>query len=218
MKKAHLKNLGEELYCGKIACVGRNYAEHAKELGNEVPEFPIIFLKPASSIIYGGDKIIYPDYSEDLQHEVELLLLIGKDVKNASLEDAEDAIYGYGVGLDMTLRDLQREYTKKGQPWTLAKCFDGAAVISEFILKENYKLTLEENISLSINGIVKQNAKLNTMIFKPAEIVKYISNKMMLEAGDIIFTGTPAGVGKVQKGDKLYAKIENVAELEAEIA
>ena len=121
MKKVQLKNSGEELYCGKLVCVGRNYAEHAKELGNEIPEFPIIFLKPASNIIYGGEKIVYPSYSEDLQHEVELLLLIGKDVKNASsLEEAESAIAGYGVGLDMTLRDLQRDYAKKGQPWTLA--------------------------------------------------------------------------------------------------
>lgn len=217
MKKIHLKNMGEEFYCGKIVCVGRNYAEHAKELGNEIPEFPIIFIKPVSNIIYGGDKIVYPDYSEDLQHEVELLLLIGKDVKNASIEEAEEAIAGYGVGLDMTLRDLQREYSKKGQPWTLAKCFDGAAVVSKFTLSDGYKLTLEENITLSVNGVVKQSAKLNTMIFSPAEIVKYISHKMKLEKGDVIFTGTPAGVGKVQKGDKLFAQIENVADLETEI-
>jgi 5-carboxymethyl-2-hydroxymuconate isomerase len=124
MKFAHVKNSENKIPVGKIICVGRNYAEHAKELNNEIPEYPIIFLKPASVLINSGEKIIYPDYSDKMHHEVELVLLIGENVKNADDVTAENAIAGYAVGLDMTLRDIQNELKKKGQPWTLAKCFD----------------------------------------------------------------------------------------------
>lgn len=202
---------------GKIVCVGRNYAEHAKELGNEVPEKPVIFLKPASSVIYSGDKIIHPSFSTDLHHETELVLLIGTTVKDAGDKKAEDAIIGYGVGLDMTLRDIQNELKKKGQPWTIAKGFDTAAVLSEFVSKQNYKLTLNEEIILRVNGTEKQHEKLNKMIFSPVKIVKYISSLMTLEEGDLIFTGTPSGVGKVVKGDKLHAEITGIGSIDCEV-
>jgi len=169
-------------------------------------------LKPASAIIFSGESIIHPDYGNELHHEVELVLLIGKTVKKASLEKAEEAIIGYGVGLDMTLRDVQNELKKKGEPWTLAKCFDTSAVLSDFILKENYSLTLKEEISLAVNGQVKQKEKLYKMISTPAELVSYISSMMTLEKGDLIFTGTPSGVSKVNRGDKLFGKIDGVSE------
>ena len=213
VKTSRIKNSKEEFLIGKIVCVGRNYAEHAKELGNEVTNKPVLFLKPASAIIYSGESIIHPDYGNKLHHEVELVLLIGKTVKKASFEKAEEAIVGCGVGLDMTLRDVQNELKKKGEPWTLAKCFDTSAVLSDFILKENYSLTLNEEISLTVNGQVKQKEKLNKMISTPAELVSYISSVMTLEKGDLIFTGTPSGVGRVNKGDKLFGKIEGVGEL-----
>ena len=213
MRKVKIKNSNKEFLIGKIACVGRNYVEHAKELGNEVPANPVLFLKPSSAVIYSGENIIHPTFSNELHHEVELVLLIGKKIKNVSLEEAEKAIIGYGIGLDMTLRDVQNELKKKGEPWTLAKCFDTSAVISDFISKDNYNLTLNEEIFLSINGIIKQREKLNKMIFKPAEIVQYISSRMTLEEGDLVFTGTPAGVSKVIKGDKLEAKLGDFAEL-----
>jgi len=217
MKSIKIKNSIQEIQIGKIICVGRNYAEHAHELGNEVPEKPVVFLKPASAAIQSGGKITYPSFSNEMHHEVELVLLIGAEIKNASLLESENSIIGYGLGLDMTLRDVQNELKKKAHPWAIAKCFDTSAVLSDFTLKENYSLTLEEEISLSVNGTVRQKEKLNKMIFKPAQIVQYISSLMHLEEGDLIFTGTPAGVGKVEKGDNITAKILPFAELTAEV-
>ena len=213
MKTAKIKNRTEEINIGKIVCVGRNYAEHAKELGNEVPEKPVVFLKPASAIIFSGDDIKYPPFSEEMHHEVELALLIGNKIKDTSLEDAEKAIVGYGVGLDMTWRDVQSKLKSKGHPWTLAKCFDTSAVISDFVLKEDYKLSLDEKINLSVNGVIKQEDTLSSMISNPAELVEYVSSVMRLEKGDLIFTGTPAGVSKVNRGDKIVGKIEGISEL-----
>ncbi len=217
MKTIKIKNRTEEISIGKIVCVGRNYADHIKELGNEPSEKPVIFLKPNSSVIYNGGKIIHPSFSNEMHHEVELVLLIGKTIKYADKKSSEQAIEGYGVGLDMTLRDLQNEFRKKGNPWTIAKCFDTSAVISEFISKEDYNLTLEEEITLKVNGEVKQKEKLNKLLFNPIQIVEYISSLITLEEGDLIFTGTPAGVSKVNKGDKLFAEIKNVAVLECEV-
>ncbi len=218
MKYLRFKNSNEQVPIGKIVCVGRNYAEHAKELGNEIPEFPLIFLKPASNVIFSGEDVIHPDYSNNLQYEVELVLYIDKDVKNADDKSAEDSIGGYTVGLDMTLRDLQFELKKKGEPWTLAKCFDTAAVLSEVILKSDYKLKGDENINLSVNGTVKQNSDLSKMIFSPVEIIKYISARMKLEKGDLIFTGTPEGVGRVVPGDRIEGSIENIAKISTQIS
>ena len=213
MKTAQIKNSKDEFTISKIVCVGRNYAEHAKELGNEIPDKPVLFLKPASALIYSGGEIIHPDYGNELHHEVELVLLIGDTVKKADLVQSENAIIGYGVGLDMTLRDVQNELKKKGNPWTLAKCFDTSAVISDFVLKKDYQLNSDEKLELKVNGVVKQSDTLKSMIFNPAKIVEYISSVMTLEKGDLIFTGTPAGVSRVNRGDKLEAKLGDVAEL-----
>lgn len=213
MKQATIKKTDEQIPIGKIVCIGRNYSEHAKELGNEVPAKPVLFLKPASAVIYSGEDIIHPTYGDDLHHEIELVLLIGSDVKNASPEKSENAIAGFGVGLDMTLRDVQSKLKSKGHPWTLAKCFDTSAVISDFILKDDYKLSLNEKITLRVNGVVKQEDTLSSMVFNPAKIVEYVSSVMTLEKGDLIFTGTPAGVSKINRGDKLVGKIEGIAEL-----
>lgn len=217
MKYLKFKNSNEQVPIGKIVCVGRNYAEHAKELGNEVPEFPLIFLKPASNVIFSGENVIHPEHSNNLHYEVELVLYIDKDVKNSDDKSAEDAIGGYTIGLDMTLRDLQFELKKKGEPWTLAKCFDTAAVLSEVVLKSDYKLKGNENISLSVNETVKQNSDLSKMIFSPVEIIKYISARMKLEKGDLIFTGTPEGVGRVVPGDRITGSIENIAKISTQI-
>jgi 5-carboxymethyl-2-hydroxymuconate isomerase len=213
MKLVRIKNSKEEFVIGKIVCVGRNYSEHAKELGNEVPEKPVLFLKPASALIYSGEEIIHPDYGNELHHEVELVLLIGETVKNANKAQSEKAIIGCGVGLDMTLRDVQDVLKKKGHPWTLAKCFDTSAVISDFVLKKDYQLKLDEKLELKVNGVIKQSDNIKSMIFNPVEIVEYISSVMTLEKGDIIFTGTPAGVSKINRGDKLEAKLGEIAKL-----
>ena len=217
MKYLKFRNYSEQVPIGKLVCVGRNYAAHAKELGGEVPEFPIIFLKPASNIIYSGELVVHPSYSNNLQHEVELVLYIGEDIKNATDETAEHSIHGYTVGLDMTLRDLQFEFKSKGDPWTLAKCFDTAAVLTDVVLKKDYQLKRDENIFLSVNGTVKQNSSIKNMVFSPVEIVKYISTRMTLEKGDLIFTGTPEGVSRVVPGDKIEASIENLGTITTQI-
>lgn len=217
MRTIKIKNSNKEFEIGKIVCVGRNYVEHAHELGNEVPERPVIFLKPTSAVIYSGDKIKYPSYSNEMHHEVELVLLIDKNINDANLDEAENAIAAYGVGLDLTLRDLQSKLKQKGHPWTIAKCFDTSAVLSEFVMQEDFKLTLEEEIFLSVNNEERQRDKLNKMIFKPAEIVQYISSLMTLEKGDLIYTGTPKGVSSLNKGDEIKAGIEGISELTAKV-
>ena len=217
MRSIKIKNSKEEIVIGKILCVGRNYVEHAIELGNELPEKPVVFIKPASAVIYSGNSIKYPLYSNEMHHEVELVLLIGGNVKDASAEEAEKSIIGYGVGLDMTLRDVQSKLKGKGHPWTIAKCFDTSAVISSFVLKDNFNLSLEEEVYLKIDDEIRQKDKLNKMIFKPAELVQYLSSLMTLEKGDLIFTGTPKGVGKVNKGDVIKAGIAGVGELSVDV-
>jgi len=217
MKLITIKNSNDKIPVGKIVCVGRNYSEHAKELGNEVPEKPVVFLKPASALIFSGDKIKYPSFSKEMHHEAELVLLIGKKVKDANLKEAEDAVEACGVGLDMTLRDLQTKLKEKGHPWTIAKGFDTSAVVSDFVSKKDYRLTLDERIILSVNGVKRQDDKLNKMILTPQEIVEYLSSLMTLEEGDLIFTGTPKGVGKVNKEDKIFAQISGIGELSCEV-
>jgi len=217
MKIIRIKKSTEEITVGKIVCVGRNYSEHAKELGNEIPEKPVLFLKPASALIYSGGEIIYPAFGNELHHEIELVLLIGETISKANKTQAQKGIIGYGVGLDMTLRDVQNELKKKGHPWTLAKCFDTSAVISDFVLKKDNQLKPDEKLELKVNGEAKQSDTLKSMIFNPAEIVEYISSIMTLEKGDLIFTGTPAGVSKVNRGDKLEAKLGEVAELHCSV-
>jgi len=172
-----------------------------------------LFLKPASALIYSGGEIIHPDYGNELHHEVELVLLIGETMKKANKPQSEKAIIGCGVGLDMTLRDVQDGLKKKGHPWTLAKCFDTSAAISDFVLKNDYQLKPDEKLELKVNGQLRQSDNLKSMIFNPAEIVEYISSIMKLEKGDLIFTGTPAGVSKVSRGDKLEAKLGEITEL-----
>lgn len=209
---------GNDSYtAGKILCVGRNYAEHARELGNEVPEFPLVFMKPASNLGFSGAHIHKPEHMGRLHYETELVLLITREIHNASDEECMAAIGGYSVGLDMTLRDYQEELKKKGYPWTLAKCFDDAAVVTDFVPASAHQLTMDEVIRLKVNGEVKQNAPLNLMMFGPVEIVKFLSEKMTLYPGDLIFTGTPAGVGATDVGDVLEAEITGINSLSATI-
>lgn len=218
MKTIKIKNSNQEIQIGKVVCVGRNYADHAKEMGNEVPTtFPIVFMKTATCMINSGENVVHPDYSENLHHEVELVLLIGETVKNANNKEAENAIIGYAVGLDMTLRDIQFKCKEKGEPWTFAKIFDTSGVLSEFVLKSNYKLTGSERIHLSVNKEIKQDSSVGMMLFNPIEIIKNISARMTLEKGDLVFTGTPAGVSRVITGDKLSGAIENIGEIETTI-
>ncbi|MFC2132996.1 fumarylacetoacetate hydrolase family protein [Bacteroidota bacterium] len=217
MKKINFNNSSEKVPIGKIVCVGRNYAEHVKEMDAEIGEFPLIFMKPASTLIFNGENIIHPDHSNEMHHEVELVLLIGETIRNADDATAEKAIAGYAVGLDMTLRDLQRECKAKGIPWELAKSFDTCAVVSDFVSNSEYDFTGKENIILSVNNEIRQNSTLEHMLFNPVKIVKYLSSKFTLDKGDIIYTGTPEGVGKVNRGDIITASISGIGQLENEV-
>ena len=217
MKKVSIKGTNKEFIVGKIACVGKNYLEHAKELGDAVPEKPVIFIKPSSSIIFSGDKIIYPEFSKSLHYETELVLLIGKTGKKIPKSEAFKYIEAYTVGLDMTLRDLQSEAKRLGHPWTISKCFDTSTVLGEFVPANEILNPNSLELKLWVNGELKQNDNTSNMIFSVEEIVEYLSYYFTLEEGDLVFTGTPKGVGEVKVGDKLVAEISNLTRLETEI-
>lgn len=209
---------GQEFQVGKILCIGRNYVDHIHELGNELPTAPVIFSKPATSIIANGERIVIPAYSHDCHHEAELALLIGKCGKNIPEALALDYVAGYGVAIDLTLRDVQAELKKKGLPWDVAKGFDTACPLSDFAPASVVADPQELQIRLSVNGDLRQNGSTGLMIHPVAKLISYLSNIFTLEPGDIILTGTPAGVGPIVSGDKLVAEISGVASLQVYVA
>ncbi|MDO6461470.1 fumarylacetoacetate hydrolase family protein [Granulosicoccaceae sp. 1_MG-2023] len=202
-----------------IYCVARNYADHAIEMGHDPErEAPFFFMKPANALSGPGDNFIYPDFSEDVHHEVEMVVGLQSGGRNLSEEEALACIYGYGVGLDMTARDRQAELKKAGRPWELAKGFSGAAVCSAIspleLCDSNPDAT---DISLSINGELRQQGNTAQMIWKTAELISTLSRYFPLEAGDLIYTGTPAGVGPVKPGDHLVCTLEGIAAIELDV-
>ena len=198
---------------GKILCLGRNYAAHAREMNAETPESPVVFLKPPSSIIGDGGTVMIPSISNDLHHEVEMVVVIGKEGKNVPIHLSYDHVTGYAVGLDMTLRDVQLEAKKKGLPWSVAKGFDTAAPVSTIVKRESVKDPHNLSISLRVNGTLRQQANTGDMIFRIDYLVSFLSSLFTLEPGDLIFTGTPEGVGRVVPGDVLEAELESVGRL-----
>ena len=207
MKTIRFHNSKQTLTVGKILCLGRNYAEHAKEMKAEVPEHPVIFLKPSTAIIENGEHIIIPAISREMHHEVELVVAIGTEGKNIPLTETMHHVAGYAVGLDMTLRDIQSEAKKKGLPWTVAKGFDTSAPLSEFIPADRISNPNALTIRCSVNGITKQESSTAGMIFSVSQIISYISTIFTLEKGDLIYTGTPEGVGPVSTGDLIEAEL-----------
>jgi acylpyruvate hydrolase len=201
MKSVTIHGSSEPIPVQKIICLGQNYAEHAKELKFNVPVVPVFFLKPPSAIIHQDEQIILPAISHDVHHEIELTVLVGKEGKNIPRESALQYVAGYGVGLDMTMRDIQLEAKKQGLPWSLAKGFDTAAPLSEFIPSVSVGDPMTLGIQLKINGNVRQSSNTSKMVFPVDAIIAYISQFMTLEQGDIIFTGTPEGVSRVNHGD-----------------
>jgi len=201
------------VYPSKIVCLGRNYAGHAVEMRSEVPESPIIFLKPPSALIGPGEEIVIPEKSREVHHEVELAFLISKKAKNVKVERAMEHVLGYTILLDITARDLQREAKKKGLPWSVAKGFDTFAPIGPRIESPDSIEPDALEIGLKVNGEVRQRGNTRDMIFKIPEIISYISSIMTLEPGDIIATGTPEGVGKIEPGDVVEAWIEGIGTL-----
>ncbi len=207
MKMIKIRYSDETIPIGKILCLGRNYPEHAKEMNSEVPEDPIIFLKPSTAVIHDGEPIVLPSISNELHHEVELVVALGRDGKNVPSHEAEHHILGYGVGLDMTLRDIQNAAKKKGLPWSIAKGFDTSAPVSDIIPKERLGDRARLRLRCAVNGVTRQDASISEMIFTPAEIIAYASSLFTLERGDLIFTGTPHCVGKVVPGDTIDAEL-----------
>lgn len=217
MKTARIKS-GGEFAIGKILCIGRNYAEHIRELGNETPDAPVIFIKPASSVIGEGEAIVIPPYSADCHHEAELALLIGKKGKNIPLEESLDHVAGYGVAIDLTLRDVQGELKKKGLPWEIAKGFDTACPLSAFADAADVPQPNDLRIRLTVNGEIRQDGSTSMMIHRIPDIISHMSSIFTLEPGDVILTGTPAGVSRIVSGDQLVAEIPGVAALRVRVA
>ncbi|GGE25734.1 MULTISPECIES: fumarylacetoacetate hydrolase family protein [Sphingobacterium] len=193
----------------KIIAVGRNYIDHAKELNNPVPEKPVIFLKPDTAVLKDNKDFYYPEFSKDVHFEVELVLRVCNEGKHVSKKFAHKYYDAIGLGIDFTARDLQSELKSKGLPWELAKAFDHSAVVGEFIPKENIENLENINFSLLKNEETVQQGNSADMIFDFDSLITFVSKYITLRKGDLIYTGTPAGVGPIQIGDKLEGFLED---------
>ena len=193
----------------KLICIGRNYTEHIKELNNEKPIDPVVFLKPDTAILLKKQPFFIPDFSDDVHYEVEVLVKINRVGKHIDRKFAHKYYQEIGLGIDFTARDLQAKLKAKGLPWEKAKSFDGAAVIGDWIPVEEVENVDNINFSLKKNDFIVQNGNTSLMLWKIDELIEYVSKYFTLKIGDIIFTGTPAGVGKVNANDKLKGFIEN---------
>jgi 2-keto-4-pentenoate hydratase/2-oxohepta-3-ene-1,7-dioic acid hydratase in catechol pathway len=201
----------------KIICIGRNYAAHIEELKNEKPGQPVVFLKPDTALVKGGAPFYYPDFSTNIHHEVELVLKISKEGKYIQPQFAHRYFEEIGLGIDFTARDLQDQCKAKGLPWEIAKAFNGSAPIGDFKSVSEFSDLKNIEFHLEINGEVKQKGNTSLMLFDFATIVSYVSQFFTLKKGDLIYTGTPAGVGPVQTGDQLIGFIGNEKMLHVEV-
>ena len=203
---------------GRIFCVGRNYADHAAEMGHEVDrEAPFYFTKAAYAVLLSGQPMPYPPRTADLHHEMELVVAIGAAGKDVAEKDAMDMVFGYGCGLDMTRRDLQAAAKDKRRPWDTGKDFDNAAIIAPLTRKADAGDITGQTIRLEVSGEVRQQAKLSDMVWSIPEIIADLSTLYTLHPGDLIMTGTPAGVGPVVRGDVLRGTIGDFAPIETTI-
>ena len=198
-----------DLTIGNIFCIGRNYVEHAHELENEAPDKPLVFLKPTSSVIFDGDIVKLPDQSNNVHHEVEFVVAIGKAGKQIPKTEALDHIAGYGIGIDITARDIQQKAKDNAHPWTVAKGFDTFAPLSSFVPWNKINDPQDVNLKIKVNGITRQSDNTRLMIFPVAELIHYLSSIFTLQPGDIIFTGTPKGVSPLKSGDNVEAFLNN---------
>jgi acylpyruvate hydrolase len=198
----------------KIIAIGRNYAEHAKELNNPVPTVPVIFMKPDTALLKENKPFYHPDFSEDIHHEIEIVLKINKEGKHVSEKFAGSYFDEIGLGVDFTARDIQQRHKEKGLPWELAKAFDGSAPISGFVPKSKFSDIYNLNFRLDINQETRQQGNTKDLLFPFERIIAFVSKYITLKKGDLIFTGTPQGVGKVNIGDHLEAYLENVKMLD----
>ena len=204
----------------RIYCIGRNYADHAKEMGAQAVSRanPVFFMKPADAIVPGGGEVPYPSATRELHHEVEMVVALAKGGRDIDAARALDCIFGYGVGLDLTRRDLQAAMKAKGLPWDVAKGFDASAPVSALRMAREIGHPNRARLSLTVNGETRQDTDIADMIFPVAEIIAELSKLFELKSGDLIFTGTPAGVGPLLRGDRFRAELAGIAVLEGRIA
>jgi acylpyruvate hydrolase len=202
---------------GKIVCVGRNYREHLKEMGYAPDEDPVIFLKPPTSLLASGSVLALPTFSREVHHEVELVLVIGRDAREVPEARALEHVLAFAVGLDLTCRDLQKRAKERGEPWAVAKGFDGAAPVSTAVTAGEVGDPADLAIELRVNGAVRQSARTSQMIHGAAWLIAYASRYMTLERGDLLMTGTPSGVGPLAPGDVARGTIERVGAVEIRV-
>jgi len=193
----------------KIIAIGRNYAEHAKELNNPVPTVPVIFMKPDSALLKDNKPFYHPDFSQDIHHEIEIVLKVCKEGKHISENFAANYYDEIGLGIDFTARDIQNRHKEKGLPWELAKAFDGSAPVSKFLPKAEFKDIYNLNLKLAVNGQIRQDGNTKDLLFSFEKIIAFVSQYITLKKGDLIFTGTPAGVSKVVVGDRLEGYLQD---------
>ncbi len=210
-------NNGRIFTPSKIVCVGLNYAAHIEEMSSKLSETPVIFLKPNSALHNIEEAIPIPVDAGAVHHEVELAVCIADKIAHISENDVYNHIAGYGLALDLTLRDMQKSAKEKGRPWAVAKGFDHSCPISTFVTKDSVSDVNNLNITLKLNAILRQNGSTSQMIFKLPQLIAYISRFFTLEEGDIILTGTPSGVGPLQPGDRIQASISEVANIETSV-
>jgi acylpyruvate hydrolase len=192
----------------KIIAIGRNYAEHAKELNNPVPTTPVIFMKPDTALLKDNKPFYHPDFSEDVHHEIELVLKVCKEGKHVDAKFAAGYYDEIGLGIDFTARDIQSKHKEKGLPWELAKGFDGSAPISNFVPKSQFADLYDLNLRLDVNGQTRQDGTTKDLLFSFESIIAFVSKYITLKKGDLIFTGTPPGVSKVAIGDHLEGYLQ----------
>jgi len=192
-----------DLPVGKVVCIGRNYLDHIRELNNAVPETPILFMKPATALTALDEPIRLPVGRGECHHEVELAVLVGQELRHVDAATARQAVAGYGIALDLTLRDLQNELKKKGHPWETAKAFDGSCPLSPFLRPDALPDPQTAEVSLQVNGAVRQQGNTRLMMVGVFDLMAYISTHFTLQPGDVVLTGTPAGVAPLTSGDAL---------------
>ncbi len=201
----------------RIYCVGRNYAAHAREMGHSDREAPFFFLKPADTVIPSGSELAYPPQTKNLHHEMELVVALKSGGTDISVGGAREHVFGYAAGLDMTRRDLQGEAKKMGRPWEVGKSFEGAAPCGAIKPAEETGHPQSAAIWLNVNGETRQNGDIAELIWKVPEVISHLSGLFTLRAGDLIFTGTPAGVSAVQPGDALHGGVDGIGEIEIRV-
>ena len=217
MHEVKMKGQADPIPVGKIICMGRNYVAHIEELNNQAPGAPMFFIKPTTALAPLEEPILIPSYSQKARHELELALIMGKPLFQAKEEDVYPAVAGYAVSIDVTLQDVQDKLKEKGHPWEIAKAFDGSCPISEFVPAAEVSDPQDLMITMQVNGEQRHNDSTALMIYKIPQIVAAASQYFTLEVGDIVLTGTPAGVGSLKPGDKLEMEIAQVGKYSSSV-